>query len=138
MSGPNFMDDLSDAEIETANARGLEEFETKPHAKSAHFDRDCGLMTLELFNGCSFTFPPRQLQGMQEATDEQLEGFELSGIGFGLHWEALDADFTVPGLLAGHFGTKRFMEGQRAKLRAIYERRLQDLSRSGWDAEAAE
>ena len=28
---------------------------------------------------------------------------------YGLHWEKLDADFTVPGLLAGIFGTKRYM-----------------------------
>lgn len=132
------MDDISDAEIEAANARGREEFETKPHAKSARFDRGSGLMTLELFNGCSFTFPPRQLQGMQTATDAQLEDFELSGIGFGLHWEALDADFTVPGLLAGNFGTQSFMEAQRAKLRAIYEQQVNDLSQSGWNAEAAE
>jgi len=132
------MDDLSDAEIEAANARGREEFETKPHARSARFDRRTGLMTLELFNGSSFTFPPRQLQGMQEATNEQIEDFELSGTGFGLHWESLDADFTVPGLLAGHFGTRKFMEAHRAMLRAIYDQQLADLSRSGWDAEAAE
>ncbi len=132
------MDDVNDAEFETANERGRVEFETKPHARSAHFDRGSGLMTLELFNGCSFVFPLRQLQGLQTATDEQLDTFELSGIGFGLHWDALDADFTVPGLLAGHFGTSRFMESQRAKLRAIYEQRLHDLLQSGWGAEAAE
>jgi hypothetical protein len=132
------MVDLSDAEFEAANERGREEFETKPHARSARFDRASGLMTLDIFNGCSFTFPPRQLQGMQSATDEQLEDFELSGIGFGLHWEALEADFTVPGLLAGHFGTRRFMESQRAKLRAIYEQQLRGSSQSGWDVEAAE
>jgi hypothetical protein len=34
---------------------------------------------------------------------------ELSPAGFGLHWEELDLDFTVAGLLAGRFGTDRYM-----------------------------
>lgn len=34
---------------------------------------------------------------------------EILGAGYGLHWETLDADFTVGGLLAGVFGTKAYM-----------------------------
>ncbi len=33
----------------------------------------------------------------------------MPGTGYGLHWEALDADLSVPGLLAGRFGTQAFM-----------------------------
>jgi hypothetical protein len=33
---------------------------------------------------------------------------ELLGAGSGLHWEALDVDLSVPGLLAGLFGTKAY------------------------------
>jgi len=31
------------------------------------------------------------------------------GNGFALHWESIDAGFTVPGLLAGIFGTRKYM-----------------------------
>jgi hypothetical protein len=31
-----------------------------------------------------------------------------------LHWEALDADLSIPGLLAGLFGTKAYMDRMRA------------------------
>jgi hypothetical protein len=38
-----------------------------------------------------------------------LAAVEILGNGYGLHWEALDADISVPGLLAGIFGTKAYM-----------------------------
>jgi hypothetical protein len=39
---------------------------------------------------------------------------EVLGQGYGLHWEKLDVDLSIPGLLAGLFGTKAFMDRQRA------------------------
>lgn len=33
----------------------------------------------------------------------------MLGTGYGLHWDALDTDLSVPGLLVGLFGTKSFM-----------------------------
>jgi hypothetical protein len=34
---------------------------------------------------------------------------EILGTGHGLHWEALDVDLSVPGVLAGLFGTRAHM-----------------------------
>lgn len=116
------MADFSQEDFEHAVAAGRELFASEPHARSARYDRATGIMTLELYNGCSFSFPPTQLQGMANATDAQLADFELSAAGYGLHWEALDADFTVPGLLAGIFGTARFMNGRREALKTTYDR----------------
>ena len=132
------MVNLTDSEFEAANERGRIEFETKPHAASARYDRRSGLMTLDLYDGCSFTFPPHQVQGLERATDEQVEAVELSLTGYGLHWDELDADISVPGLLAGRFGTERFMASQRARLGEVYDRLLQDRSSPGYDAHAAE
>lgn len=53
--------------------------------------------------------PGRLAQGPECATGDQLTEVEILGAGQGLHWEALDADLPVPGLLAGLFGTKVFM-----------------------------
>ena len=39
---------------------------------------------------------------MWRGRDEDLAQVEVLGSGYGLHWEALDADFTLPGL----FGTR--------------------------------
>jgi hypothetical protein len=48
-------------------------------------------------------------QGLETATDEDLAAVEILGAGYGLHWEALDVDLSIPGLLAGLFGTKAYM-----------------------------
>ena len=64
---------------------------------------------MELTNGCTFAFPPRLVQGLEAASDDELDAVEILGAGYGLHWEALDVDLSVPGLLAGLFGTKAHM-----------------------------
>ena len=64
---------------------------------------------VELTNGYTFAFPTRLAQGLENATDDELAAVEILGLGYGLHWEALDADLSVPGLLAGRFGTKAYM-----------------------------
>lgn len=127
------MAEITDAELEAAAEAGRVEFETMPHAARAQYDRRTGLVTLHLYNDCVFSFPARQLQGLADATDDDLAEVELSPFGYGVHWEKLDADFTVPGLLAGRFGTARFMSVYRERLRTLYERLLHRP-----DAQAAE
>lgn len=112
---------LTDDEYEAANERGRVEFETKPHAERARYDRHSGMMVLELYNGCVFSIPARQLQGLEHASDAELAAVELLGLGSGIHWEPLDIDFSVAGLIAGHFGNAAFMAPRRARLRAILD-----------------
>jgi len=100
---------MSDAEIGTAIERGRIAGRNKPRAASAQYDPSAERVIIELTNGCMFTFPARTAQGLENATDDQLAEVEIVGSGYGLHWEALDADFSVPGLLAGRFGTEAFM-----------------------------
>lgn len=113
------MADFDERESEATAERGRQHFVDHPHARSARYDRTTEMMILELYNGCKFAFPPRQVQGLADATDEQLAKVEMSGWGFGLHWDELDVDITVPGLLSGTFGTRRFMDQHRERLRAI-------------------
>ena len=115
------MAELTDEEYEAARERGRVEFETKPHARTARYDRDAGMVVVELYNGCVFSFPPRQLQGLENASDAELASVEVIGIGYGLHWEPLDADFTVHGLMEGRFGTAKYMAPLRARLRSLME-----------------
>lgn len=103
------MADLSDAEIGAALERGRIAAETEPRAKSAHYDRRTGHVVIELKNGSTFSFPAALAQGLSDATPDQLAQVTVVSNGFALHWETLDAGFTVPGLLAGIFGTKKYM-----------------------------
>ena len=73
------------------------------------YDRSAGRLVVELTNGCIFAFPPRLAQGLENATDDQIAQVEILGAGYGLHWEELDADLAVPGLLAGLFGSRAYM-----------------------------
>jgi hypothetical protein len=106
---------IEDAEIDVARRRGEQLALTEPRATDARYDAASGRVIVDLTNGCTFAFPARALQGLGGARDEDLAWVEVLGDGFGLHWEALDADFTVPGLLMGLFGTRAWMAREQAR-----------------------
>jgi hypothetical protein len=103
------MVELTDAQIDAALERGEVARLYEPHGTAARYDRLLDRITVELTNGCTFAFPPRLAQGLENATEDQLAQVELLGAGSGLHWEALDVDLSIPDLLVGLFGTKAFM-----------------------------
>lgn len=104
---------ISQAEYDAAIERGRRFRETTPRAVAARYDAASGRIVVDLTNGATFAFFPQQLQGMEHGTPDQFAEVELGGDGYGLHWESLDADFTVPGLLNGVFGTAKWL-AQRA------------------------
>lgn len=103
------MAEPTDAAIDAALERGRVAHESEPRATMARYDRASGRVIVDLENGCTFAFPPRLAQGLEGATDDQLAAVELLGRGYGLHWEELDVDLSLPGLMAGLFGTKAWM-----------------------------
>lgn len=103
------MAELTNTEIAAALERGRAAHEREPRAAAARYDRRLGRVVVELTNGCTFAFPPRLAQGLENATEDQLAQVEILSKGYGLHWEALDADLSIPGLLAGLFGTRSYM-----------------------------
>ncbi len=103
------MAEPTDAQIDAALAHGRAARLHQPRAAAARYDRQLGQVVVELTNGCTFAFPPRLAEGLETATGDQLAAVEVLGSGYGLHWEALDADLSIPGLLAGLFGTRAHM-----------------------------
>lgn len=103
------MADLTDADINLAMERGKAARRVEPRATAARYDRKSARVIVELNNGCTFAFPPHLAQGLETATDDELATVEILGAGYGLHWEALDVDFRISGLLSGVFGTKAYM-----------------------------
>ena len=67
-------------------------------AKSVRFDEDS--MWVHLDDGRVIAVPLAWFPRLLTATPEQRAQFELSPRG--VHWEALDEDISVDGLLAGH------------------------------------
>ncbi len=82
---------------------------SEPRAMSAHYDADGGMIVITLKSGAVYSFPSAIAQGLTTAEERLLAEVEVTPSGDGLHWEALDVDFTVKGLLAGIFGTKAWM-----------------------------
>jgi len=82
----------------------------EPRAKTARYSRARRKFVVELTNGCTFMFPVDMAQGLTGATDSQLADVEVLGSGFGLHWEKLDADLSIPALIVGTFGSKAWMQ----------------------------
>jgi Protein of unknown function (DUF2442) len=103
------MAELTDAQIEAATESGRICRSLEPRAAAARYDRETGRVIVDLTNGCTFAFPPALAQGLEQANAAQLAQVEILGAGYGLHWEDLDTDLSIPGLLAGIFGTRAYM-----------------------------
>lgn len=67
-------------------------------AKAVRFDDDC--LWVDLDDGRVVGVPLAWFPRLLAATAEQRSVFELSPRG--IHWEALDEDISIDGLLAGH------------------------------------
>jgi hypothetical protein len=109
------MADLTDRELEAAEARGRAMLDTEPRASSARYDRATGRIAIELVNGCSYAFPVALAQDLQGASENDLALVEVDGMGFNLHWPTLDVDLYVPALVAGMFGTRAWMRRELAR-----------------------
>ncbi len=103
------MASITDAQIDAAIECGKREQEGEPRAAAARYDRQLDRVIVDLTNGCTFAFPPRLAQGLEQADPDQLAEVEVLGRGYGLHWEAMDVDLSIPGLMAGIFGTRAYM-----------------------------
>ena len=71
----------------------------KPRAKQIHFDHNT--MWVDLEDGRTLGVPLAYFPRLINATPAQREKYEMSGGGTGLHWDELDEDISVEGLLLG-------------------------------------
>ena len=68
-------------------------------AKGLRFDDS--MMWVELMDGRQLGVPLAYFPRLLGATPEQRYDYVISGGGAGIHWDALDEDISVEGLLAG-------------------------------------
>ena len=62
---------------------------------------DANSMWVELTDGRQLGVPLAYFPRLLNATTEQRQQYEMSGDGTGIHWEAIDEDISVEGLLLG-------------------------------------
>jgi hypothetical protein len=105
------MVELSTEQFAAAKARG-EARMRGPRAESAQYDAGRGLVVIRLTTGVEIGFAPRDVEGLQAASADDLAAIEVEACGLGIHFPTLDADVYVPALLEGVLGSKRWMAAQ--------------------------
>jgi len=123
---------LTDEEVEQILARAQRgpdpDDEIEPRAVEAWYEAERGLVMFKLKNGCVFGFPPSEdsYWGLNGASPAQLAEVEPVEDGYGLHWEELDADIAVPGLLLRMLNVKawyaKWLGGAKSEAKAAAAR----------------
>ncbi len=102
-------DRVFDQEYERAKRAAARADRIEPRAKSARYDRRTNRIVVELRNGANFMLPAELAEGLAGAARKDLAEVQVTPSGAGLRWPTLDADFSLPNLLAGEFGSKSWM-----------------------------
>jgi len=98
--------------IADANVAGKALLKTSPVALAAHYEPKIGQVIITLNTGLQFLLDPAKTEGLQGASRAALSKLEIVGPGLGVYFPKLDVDIYVPGLLQGHFGSKRWAAAQ--------------------------
>lgn len=120
----------TDAEVDAAVAQANVYEQYRPKAIAAAYRAKGDMIVITLATGVELAIPRKLLQGLQNAKPSQLSKVELDDYGSALHWDSLDVDHYIPGLIDGVFGTRGWMKeiGKKggsmrsaAKTRAVRE-----------------
>jgi hypothetical protein len=97
------------AQIQKAKAAWIDTASIEPRAASIEFKRQSKLFTVKLSSGAQFIFPSRLIREIAGASLRDLADVHLSESGDSIHWEKLDVDFSIPGLITRILGTQLSM-----------------------------
>ena len=103
------MDDLTTGQFDAATQRGDRRM-LAPRAIGAHYDAGRDRVIVRLITGVEIGFAPRDAEGLQNATLDDLKAVEVEAFGLGIHFPTIDADLYVPALLDGILGSARWLE----------------------------
>lgn len=116
----------SDADFERQNEAAVREAREsdriEPRATAIRYDSQAGLLIVELRSGFVFGFPPERVPGLADASAAQLAKARLSPSGDGIHWDDLDVDASLTGLVGDALNLRewapRFMGQVRSEAKA--------------------
>jgi Protein of unknown function (DUF2442) len=100
---PGWIEKELRANFARASGAGRRAARTEPRAASAAYRSQERALRIELTNGATITVPVKLIAGLKGARPKDLRAVEVLGRGGGLHWEGLDLDLSVPGLLTSLF-----------------------------------
>jgi hypothetical protein len=98
----------TDAEIEAA-LESAALHDADPRARTVQHIPALDLLIVGLTNGRRLVLPIEDVQGLGNATHQQIQHYELLGRGTGISFPDLDLDLYVPALIEGVYGNRRWM-----------------------------
>ena len=106
--------------------------QTEPRAVSAVYDAKSDRLTIELNNGAIFIVPCSLIQGLSNARPDKIAAVKVMPRGAALHWDELDVQMSVAGLMAGIFGTRAWMaEVERLRGQALSDSKVAAARENG-------
>lgn len=103
---------ITQEEYEVASIAG-DRLREAYEAVAVRYDERERLIVVELAGGRALSVPTQLLQGLEDATPDDLRSIEIDASGLGLHIEGLDWDMSVPGIMQGRYGSPRWMATHR-------------------------
>lgn len=105
--------EIDESELEQqhkeAVERGRQRINQEPQVKRVEYENTTRRFIIVLKNDVQFSIPIALIQGLASASAEEIADVRIGPRGASLHWERLDVDLSVTGLLAGIFGTRLWM-----------------------------
>ena len=87
------------SQLAAAREAGALSDRTEPRAVHAEYDAARGVVLMQLASGQWYGFSPSLVRELADASPADLAAVEVEAFGEALHWEALDADVSVPGII---------------------------------------
>jgi hypothetical protein len=104
---------MSDAEIDAWLEEARQDTSPPdPSALSAEYIRSLDLVLIKIDDGSRLTIPREQMQGLENATPEQLAHIEIFG-GNDIAWPDLDVDHYLPHLMAGEYSSESWKQARK-------------------------
>src|SRR5258708_19076015 len=86
-----------------ASRAGRRAASIEPRAADVEYRAREHALRIKLTNGAAVTLPLKLIPNLRSAAAHDVRAVEILGRGGGLHWESLDLDLSVPGLLSSVF-----------------------------------
>lgn len=81
----------------------------RPIATKYHFDPETRILSIRANDGTRIDFPVSKIRELQDASVEEIRKGYITEAGDAIHWDNLNAHYTIAGLAANIFGTKEWM-----------------------------
>lgn len=104
-----FSDKELDEMIDRAEDLHEKYVKDKPTATKYVFDPKERILSIRASDGIRIDFPVWKIKELRKASDDEIRKAYITKAGDAIHWDNLDAHYTVAGLAANVFGTKEWM-----------------------------